>query len=236
MSSSPRPLLLIAGVAEGLGASLAATFARAGYDVVGLARSDKAAGLLATCVADGGRRYTHLRCDISSAQRVGDILAPYAGSIAVLVHNAHELRIGPFIETSAEEIEDVWRTTCLGAMNAAHAVLPAMLARGAGHIIMSGATASIRGAANFAAFASAKFALRGFAQSLAREYGGRGVHVAHVILDGLVDEPQTTARFGVGQSQRMDADSVAAAYLWLARQERSAWTHELDLRPFSERF
>ena len=236
MSSSPRPLLLIAGVAEGFGASLAATFARAGYDVAGLARSDKAAALLAMRVGDEGGRYTHLRCDISDAARVSEVLAPHAGSVAVLVHNAHRLLIKPFTETTADDVENVWRNTCLGAMNTARAVLPAMLARGDGHIIMSGATASIRGAANFSAFAAAKFALRGFAQSLAREHGGGGVHVAHVILDGLIDEPQTTARFGAGQSQRMDSDAVAEAYLALARQERSAWTHELDLRPLSERF
>ena len=121
-------------------------------------------------------------------------------------------------------------------MNVARVVLPGMVARGNGHIIMTGATAIIRGAANFAAFAAAKFALRGFAQSLAREYGPKGVHVAHAIIDGLIDEPQTTRRFGAGQSQRMSADAVARTYLDLTRQDQSAWTHELDLRPFSERF
>jgi short-subunit dehydrogenase len=231
-----RPLLLITGVAEGFGASLAATFAREGYDVAGLARSNKAADLLAACVAEQGGRYVHLCCDISRAESVSEVLAPYAASVAVLVHNAHKLMIKPFMQTSPDEIAAVWSATCLGAMNTARAVVPAMIARGEGHIIFSGATASIRGGANFAAFAAAKFALRGFAQSLAREHGSNGVHVAHVILDGLIDEPQTTARFGEGRSHRMSADSVAAAYLALVRQDRSAWTHELDLRPSLERF
>jgi NAD(P)-dependent dehydrogenase (short-subunit alcohol dehydrogenase family) len=111
-----------------------------------------------------------------------------------------------------------------------------MIARGKGAIILTGATAGIRGAAQFSAFASAKFALRGLAQSLARECGPKGVHVAHVILDGLIDEAQTDQRFGPPQSARMDPDAVASIYLELASQHPSAWTHEMDLRPFSERF
>jgi NAD(P)-dependent dehydrogenase (short-subunit alcohol dehydrogenase family) len=125
---------------------------------------------------------------------------------------------------------------CLGAMISAQSILPHMIARGKGAIILTGATAGIRGAAQFSAFASAKFALRGLAQSLARECGPKGVHVAHVVLDGLIDEAQTDQRFGPPQSARMDPDAVASIYLELASQHPSAWTHEMDLRPFSERF
>jgi NAD(P)-dependent dehydrogenase (short-subunit alcohol dehydrogenase family) len=101
---------------------------------------------------------------------------------------------------------------------------------------LSGATASLKGTGKFVAFASAKFALRGLAQSLAREYAPKGIHVAHVVLDGLIDEPQTSERFGPEKSTRMEPDAVAREYLNLAAQHPSAWTHELDLRPFSERF
>ncbi len=87
-----------------------------------------------------------------------------------------------------------------------------------------------------AAFASAKFALRGLAQSLAREYSPKGLHVAHVVLDGLIDGPQTDHRFGASPSVRMDPGAIARAYLDLSAQHPSAWTHEMDLRPFSERF
>jgi NAD(P)-dependent dehydrogenase (short-subunit alcohol dehydrogenase family) len=118
----------------------------------------------------------------------------------------------------------------------ARAVLPHMIARGSGAIIFTGATAGLRGGANFSAFASAKFALRGFAQSLAREFAPRGIHVAHVVLDGLIDEVQTDRRFGTSQPGRMEPQAIAQAYLDLARQDVSAWTHEMDLRPFSERF
>jgi len=111
-----------------------------------------------------------------------------------------------------------------------------MVARKTGTIILTGATAGRRGGAKFAAFASAKFALRGLAQSLSREFGPQGVHVAHVVLDGLIDEAQTEQRLGPSKPTRMEPDAVARAYLNLATQHPSAWTHELDLRPFSERF
>ena len=104
-----------------------------------------------------------------------------------------------------------------------------------GNFIVSGATAGIRGGAKFAAFASAKFALRGLAQTLAREYEPRGIFVAHVILDGLNDEPQNTSRFGqFGISVQLLPEAIAQSYLWLVQQGRSACTHELDLRPVNE--
>ena len=231
-----RPLLLIAGVAEGLGASLAGTFASAGYDVAGIARSDRAVPVLRELVEGGGGTYTHLACDLCRPDAVAGVLQPYAGSVAVLVHNAHRLAIKPFADTSPDEFEGGWKTACLGAMTVARAVLPSMVARGDCSVIMTGATASVRGAANFAAFAAAKFALRGFTQSLAREYAPKGVHVVHVILDGLVDEPQTVRRFGSSDATRMNSQAIAQVYLDLVRQHPSAWTQELDLRPFSERF
>ena len=154
----------------------------------------------------------------------------------MLIHNAHLLTIKPFEATTADEFEQAWRVACLGAMISVQSVIPHMAARQHGTVILTGATAGLRGAANFAAFASAKFALRGLAQSLAREYGPKGVHVAHVVLDGLIDEPQTDQRFGPSPSGRMDPQSIAQAYLALTTQPPSAWTHEMDLRPFSERF
>lgn len=236
MTASRRPLLIISGISEGLGASLAETFACAGYDVAGISRSDRASAEIRRRIEAQGGCYAHVPCDLAQPDSVAAALQPFAASATALVHNAHRLLIKPFEETSPGEIEEVCQTTCFGAMNAARVVLPGMVARGNGHVILTGATASIRGGANFAAFAAAKFALRGFAQSLAREYGPKGVHVAHVIVDGLIDELQTTSRFGASQSQRINADAVARTYLDLTRQDRSAWTHELDLRPCSERF
>jgi NAD(P)-dependent dehydrogenase (short-subunit alcohol dehydrogenase family) len=204
MSRFGRPALVLAGAAEGLGASIAKMFAAAGHDVLGIARSDRATARLTELVGEAGGEYSHLACDVTQPTQVADALRPHADRIAVLVHNAHMLLIKPFEETSPAEFEEVWRVACLGAFVVAHAVLPQMRTRHAGTIILSGATAARRGGANFAAFASAKFALRGLAQSMSREYGPHGVHVAHVLIDGLIDAPQSDRRFGQAQSTRMD--------------------------------
>src|SRR3954464_11632121 len=225
-----RPLLLITGIAEGFGAEIATTFARAGHDVIGLSRSDRCAALIRRSVEAHDGCYVHVGCDVTSPGKVAAALAPYAGRIGVLVHNASVLLISPFEKTTAIDFEHIWRVTCLGAMLSAQSVIPHMAARGNGTVIFTGATAGLRGTANFSAFASAKFALRGLAQSLAREFGPKGIHVAHVILDGLIDEPQTNERFGGPQSIRMDPQSIAQAYLDIATQNPSAWTQEMDLR------
>lgn len=234
--TASRPVMLLAGAAEGLGAGLAATFAAAGYDVVGLSRSDRADGKLSDMMAAHGGRYTPVRCDITRPDHVEAALQPHADQITVAIHSAHRLLIKPFVETTPTEFDEVWRVGCFGAMTVLRVVLPAMLARGSGTVLLTGATASVRGGAKFSAFAAAKFALRGFAQALAREHGPAGIHVAHVLLDGLIDEPQTDDRFGAADAGRMNSDAIASAYLDLVRQHPSAWTHELDLRPFSERF
>lgn len=236
MDDPIRPTLLLTGAAEGLGASIAVTFAAAGHDIVGLARTERASAQLGQRIEQSGGAYTHLICDIARPNDVAAALQPHADRIDVFVHNPHLLTIKPFEQTTADEFEQAWRVACLGAMTSAQIVLPHMTARGRGTIILTGATAGLRGAAQFSAFASAKFALRGLAQSLAREFGPKGVHVAHIILDGLIDESQTDQRFGSAQSTRMDPDALAATYLELASQRPSAWTHEIDLRPFSERF
>jgi NAD(P)-dependent dehydrogenase (short-subunit alcohol dehydrogenase family) len=228
--------LLLTGAAEGLGAALAETFAAAGYAILGLSRSDRAADRLGRRVEKAGGNYVHLACDLTQPAEVTAVLGPFADRIDVLIHNAHMLAIKPFAETTVGEFEQAWRVACLGAMISVQTVIAHMAARRQGTIILSGATAALRGQSNFAAFASAKFALRGLAQSLAREFGPKGVHVAHVVLDGLIDEAQTDRRFGSSLGGRMYPQSIARCYLDLAMQQRSAWTHEMDLRPFSEQF
>jgi NAD(P)-dependent dehydrogenase (short-subunit alcohol dehydrogenase family) len=158
------------------------------------------------------------------------------GEPTVVIYNAHRLELRPSAETPPEMFEDVWRTTCFGAYVVASRALPRMLERGSGTVIFTGATASMRGGRRTAAFASSKFALRGLAQSLARELGPRGVHVAHVVLDGLVWSEQTRQRFAPDEKDCMTPDDVASAFVSLAEQRRSAWTHELDLRPWLAKF
>ena len=233
---SRRRTLLLTGVAEGLGAGIAETFAKAGHDVIGLSRTTRSTEHLTRRIEQAGGNYIHLACDITHAANTTAAIKPYADRIDVLIHNPHWLAIKPFDQTTTDEFELAWRVACLGAVVAAQAVVPHMATRQQGTIIFTGATAGLRGAANFSAFASAKFAARGLAQSLAREYSPKGVHVAHVVLDGLIDAPQTDQRFGSTPSGRMDPRAVAQAYLDLAAQPPSAWAHEMDLRPFSERF
>jgi NAD(P)-dependent dehydrogenase (short-subunit alcohol dehydrogenase family) len=235
MTDAARPVVVLAGVAEGLGASLARTFAEAGRDVIGLSRSDSPSVSLARLVREAGGTYIHAACDLTQPAEVTAAIRPYVERIGVLVHNAAALVMKPFAETTPAEFEHAWRVASLGAFVASQIILPHMVARGSGTLIFTGATASLRGGAKFAAFASAKFALRGLAQALSREYAPQGIHVAHVVLDGLIDAARTDQRFGSG-SKRMDPDAIAVAYLTLATQPPSAWTHELDLRPSAERF
>jgi NAD(P)-dependent dehydrogenase (short-subunit alcohol dehydrogenase family) len=232
----PRPIALIAGIATGLGASLAEAFAVAGHDVLGLARSDRCAAEVAERVAGAGGAYTHSRCDLTDGGQVIDALRGWEGRIDVFVYNAHELFVAPLERTTFADVERLWRVGCHGAAHVALHLLPGMAARGRGTALFTGATASLRGSASFAAFAAAKFALRGFAQALAREYAPQGVHVAHVVIDGLIDEPQSDARWGAAATGRMDPRAVAQTYVHLAAQDRSAWTQEIDLRPQGGKF
>ena len=221
-----RPVALIVGMAAGLGQSLVQAFVDAGYDVVGIARSPGTVGLA----------YRHLSCDVTDLVQLEAQLGPIAPDVEVVVYNAQHLVIAAFDEITPATFEQVWRVACFGAMAVARIVLPHMVARRRGTLIFTGATASRRGGAKFAAFASAKFALRGLAQALAREYGPKGVHVAHVVVDGLIWAPQTERRFNPEQAACIEPDEVAKTYLGLVGQHSSAWTQELDLRPMGEQF
>jgi NADP-dependent 3-hydroxy acid dehydrogenase YdfG len=136
-----RPLLLVTGIAEGFGAEIATAFARAGHDVLGLSRSDRASAHIRQTVEQHGGIYNHLACDLTRASDVVVALEPHAERIDVLVHNAHWLLIKPFEQTTAVEFEQAWRVACFGAMLSAQAVIPHMAARGKGTIIFTGATA-----------------------------------------------------------------------------------------------
>jgi NAD(P)-dependent dehydrogenase (short-subunit alcohol dehydrogenase family) len=229
-SSSERGVAAIAGIAPGLGLAVAAAFADAGYGVAGLSRAP----------VPGDGPYRHYTADLTRPEEVGTALAHIArelGPITVLIYNPMQLIIKPFLELTEHEFESVWRTTCFGAMVIVKAVLPGMLRSGGGTIILTGATASIKGGASWASLASAKFGLRGLAQSLVREFGPQGVHVAHVVIDGLIWSPQTRSRFtGVTRERCIDPEAIAATYLDLTRQARCAWSHEIDLRPGAEKF
>jgi NADP-dependent 3-hydroxy acid dehydrogenase YdfG len=236
VSVERNPAVLIAGIGEGFGLALARTFAAAGYDVIGLSRSGRADAATAALTAARGRSYVSLTCDVALDGAVVHALAPHAGRIEVAIYNVHHFLVAPFLEIGAGAFAQALAVNCGGAVSIARALLPAMLSRGRGTLIMTGATAARRATAGFVALAASKFALRAVAQSLAREFGAKGIHVAHVIVDGLIDEPQTRLRFPDRRSAMMDGDELAAAYLSIVRQPPSVWTHELDLRPAGEKF
>jgi NAD(P)-dependent dehydrogenase (short-subunit alcohol dehydrogenase family) len=157
------------------------------------------------------------------------------------IYNAGNNRWGNFLEMEAEFFESVWRVTCLGGFLVGREAARRMVASGAGSILFTGATASIRARPPFIAFASAKAGLRAIAQSMARELGPQNVHVAHVVIDGGIKGEQILGRFPgyaeqKGEDGMLDIDAIADAFWFLHTQQRSAWTHELDLRPFKEPF
>lgn len=233
-----RGTALVTGVGPGLGAAVCRRLASAGFSVAAVARSRAFGERLAEEVADPGRLrfYAADVADGASVAKAAADARADLGPFSVLVHNAGAFLMAPFEDLQADEFERLWRVTCLGALHCAQAVLPDMKAARSGAMIFTGATASLRGGAKFAAFASAKFALRGMVQSLAREHGLNGIHAAHVIVDGLIWSASARDRFGAEQDGCLAPEAIADQYLNLIEQDRSAWTHELDLRPYSETF
>ena len=224
------PVAVVVGAGGVLGAALCEEFLAANYRVVGLRRNADSNALPGMRLAP---------CDLSNpltTWRVMNELVAELGRVDVVVCNAAHLKIAPFAELSLEDFDAAWRAGVGTAFASARAVLPAMLARKSGAIIISGATASTRGAARFSAFASAKFALRGLAQSLAREYQPAGIHVVHVVLDGILRGSASVARFSTKDEDCMDPRDIAHTYRLLAEQRTNAWTHEIDLRPGNGRF
>jgi len=234
-----KEVAVVAGVGPGLGAGLCRALARAGYAVVGLARSRECTSALEFEIKTSGGSFTAVQCDVGDAVSVNAAFARIdqeIGGASVYVHNASQLLVKPILEISPAAFADLWRVTCLGALLCAQKVIPGMLQRRRGTLLFTGATAALRGGANFGAFASAKFALRGLVQSMAREFGPHGIHVAHVVIDGMIWSERTRMRAGVAEVRCLRPDAIAETYLQLIRQERSAWTQELDLRPDGEKF
>jgi NAD(P)-dependent dehydrogenase (short-subunit alcohol dehydrogenase family) len=153
----------------------------------------------------------------------------------VFIHNAAELFISPLEDTSVDQFEQCWRAGTMSAFVLAKELLPKMVEKG-GTAIFTGATASIRGGINFSAFSSAKFALRGLVQSLARQYQSSGLHIAHILVDGIIDTEKSRKLHSLPVENMINPTDIAECYWQLTQQPESAWTHELDLRPYSEKF
>lgn len=229
-----KPVCVVVGVGPGNGAALARRFHREGYAVAMLARSTELTAGLAREL-EGARAYS---CDVSDEAAVSRTFAAIAidlGPVDVLVYNAGVGVWGTIEDVSAKDFEHAWRVNALGGFLAAKQVVGPMKKAGRGTIVFIGATASRRGNVKTAAFAPAKAAQRSLAESMARHLWPAGVHVAVVILDGVVDLPRTREMLAdKPDSFFISPDEVAESVLTLARQPRSVWTFELEARPFGE--
>lgn len=235
---------LIAGVGEGLGGAIARRFAAAGYAAVLVARSiDRLQRIAAEIESAGGRGIAYAADvrDERAVTKLFDDVEAQIGAIGVTVFNTGANYRNSILDTPAEMFDAVWRLGCFAGFLVGREAARHMAARKHGTIIFTGATASVRGAANFAAFAAAKGGLRQLAQSMARELGPAGIHVASVIIDGMIDTERVRERFPERVAQ-LPADGllkpadIAETYLQLHEQPRSAWTFEVDLRPYAEKF
>lgn len=228
---------IVLGAGSGLGAALCHRFAQGGLKVAAARRDGAAASALAAEVS--GRGYA---CDVAAADQVAALFDAVVADLGVpelVVFNAGAFRRGEVSELDAATFEQCWRTSCLGGFHVARAAVAAMRPQGRGTLIFTGATASLRGGAGFSALAVPKFGLRALAQSLARELGPEGLHVAHTLLDGQIRNPARGPDKGSdsrGPDALLNPEAIAEAYWQLHCQPRSAWTQELDLRPWVERF
>jgi len=231
---------IIAGVGPGTGAALARAFAKEGYAVGLLSRHAESSEPVAQEIIDSGGKALAVPTDVTSRQSV--ILAveqirKTLGPITALAHNASGYGRGTILELDPEQVRQSFEANVMGALHVAQAVIPDMLKAGHGFISLTGATAALRGRAGYAPLAIGKSGLRMLGQSLAREFHPKGIHVVHVIVDGQIDNPRLRAR---EPNRSVDTvippSAIADAVIACLRQPRTAWSQEIDIRPFVESF
>ncbi|MFN0317415.1 MAG: SDR family NAD(P)-dependent oxidoreductase [Burkholderiales bacterium] len=228
-------IALIVGAGSGLSASLARLFAREGISVALAARNTEK--LAALCKeAQGARAYHCDASDQSQVSRLFEDVARDLGDPTVVVFNAGMRGRGPIAELEAEQVKRGLLNGCYAGFLVGREAAKRMLPRESGTIIFTGATASVKGFALSAPFAMAKFGLRGLAQSMARELAPKGIHVAHVVIDGGIASSYAKDEADKATDRWLDPDAIAQTYLQLHRQHRSAWTWEIEVRPWVEKF
>jgi NAD(P)-dependent dehydrogenase (short-subunit alcohol dehydrogenase family) len=240
MDNQPKkPVAVVTGVGPGLGASLVRRFAPS-YAVAMLARKPDYLKALARELRQGGATVLDLSCDVSHHTQISDAFRAIRkdfGDPEVLLYNAGSGTFGAITEITPEQYEADWRVNAFGAFVAAKEVAPAMIARGRGAMLFTGATAGVKAGPKSVSFGPAKFAMRGLAQSLARDLGPKGVHVAWINVDGSIDIPGARGlKRGLQDGDFLKPDAIAETYWHLAHQDPSAWTMELEVRPFKEKF
>lgn len=235
---------LVVGAGESTGSAIARAFSKEGYTVCAARRNgDKLHPLVEEITSSGGK-IVPFGVDCRKEEKVQEMVSEIEtniGPIEVAVFNVGANVKFDVVDTTSRVYYKVWEMACFAGFLVGREVASKMLDRGSGTIIFTGATASIRGSAGFAAFSGAKHALRSLSQCMAKELGPKGIHVAHVVIDGPIDTPFVHENFpGASELAKIDGllspDQIAKNYVHLHKQHRTAWTHELDLRPYMENF
>lgn len=224
-----RPLALIVGVGDGLSASLARLLAREGYGVALAARNS---GKLEALAGETGADVHD--CDASDVASVANLFDKLTQTPDVVIYNPSFRVRGPLVELEPEDVRKTMEVSAFGAFLVAQQAAKRMLARGSGTILFTGASAGVKGYPNSAPFAMGKFALRGLAQSMARELHPQNIHIGHFVIDGGIKSARRPDDSGT--DKLLDPDAIAESYLHFIRQPRSAWAWEIELRPWVEKF
>jgi NAD(P)-dependent dehydrogenase (short-subunit alcohol dehydrogenase family) len=232
---SEKETALIVGAGSGLSASCARLFAREGMAVHLAARHpDKLAELCRETDA------TAHACDATDPSQVADLFAALPAAPDLVLYNASARVRKPFVEVTPEEAAQAIAVSCTAGFHVASEAAKRMVERGSGTILFTGASASVKGYPQSATFAMGKFGLRGLAQSMARELAPQNIHVAHFVIDGAISDPANERKAELeaewGPDSMLNPDEIARTYLFTHRQHRSAWTWEIELRPWVERF
>jgi NAD(P)-dependent dehydrogenase (short-subunit alcohol dehydrogenase family) len=237
MPDNKLPVAVVTGVGPGLGAALARRFAK-GYAVAINARKPDFLKSLAAEIRGAGGNVLEVPADIGDPAQTSamfNTIHERLGCPEVLLYNAGSGAFGTVVDITPEQYEKDWRVNALGAFVSAKEVAPHMIKHGHGVMLFTGATAGVKAGAKSVSFGPAKFAMRGLAQSLARDLGPKGIHVAWINVDGSIDIPGRKVGHYTSEDM-LSPDAIAETYWHLAHQDRSAWTMELEVRPFKEKF
>jgi len=237
-------IVLGVGARDGVGGALCRRFAREGLHVVAAGRTAAKLDAVVDEIRNGGGQASPALADVTQADQIAsvfDAAEKAAGVPRLVVYNAGNNRFSPLLDMDDAFFEELWRVCCFGAFLTGREAARRMIPAGGGSLLFTGATASIRARPPFTAFASAKAAMRALAHGMAREFGKDGLHVGHVIVDGVIDGDQVNQRFPqfkerLGDDGMLHPDHIAEAYWNLHSQPRTAWTLEIDLRPYGETF
>jgi NAD(P)-dependent dehydrogenase (short-subunit alcohol dehydrogenase family) len=235
-----KPVAVVIGVGPGLGAALARRFAPAYSVAIVARRGDYLKGLAAELGTSGAGSVLDLTCDVSSQAQIAETfraIRAKLGEVEVLLYNAGSGVFGSITQIAPEQYEADWRVNAFGAFVAAKEVVSGMITRGRGTMLFTGATAGVKAGPRSVSFGPAKFAMRGLAQALARDLGPKGIHVAWINVDGSIDIPGARGlKPSLSDADFLKPEAIAETYWHLAHQDRSAWTMELEVRPFKEKF